>query len=400
MMKLTEYNALIDKCSQCNYCQATCPIYLQEVNESVLARNRIQVIQAAMISKTLPMSPRVAEIIDLCLLCTNCVQTCPSQVPVDEIICAARYEFNQKKGMLGSVKNKVIGKLLTQRSITGFMSKAGALAQKLGVATQDMPALAGKTFDSIYSGTIPAAADKRGRVAYFVGCGTNFMYPDTGIATVKVLSQNGLEVVIPKGQVCCGIPSMAEGDLKSAQDMIRTNVKVFADMKVDAVITDCTSCGMMFKEKFRKILPADDPLQEKAQEAADKIWEVTDYLNNIGLSSPPGEINTRCTYHVPCHRGWSPTVSNAPRRILSQIPQAELIDLEYPERCCGAAGTFYLEHRDISNQIRSRKLDDFKQCGADIIVTQCPVCRFYISAGLKSKQVIHPIALLAKSYGF
>jgi glycolate oxidase iron-sulfur subunit len=292
-----------------------------------------------------------------------------------------------------------MGKLLTQRGFTGMLGKAGALAQKMGLGPKDAPALASKSFDQYYSGTIPAEGPKRAKVAYFVGCGINFMYPDTGVAAVKVLVRNGVEVVIPKGQVCCGIPSISEGDLKSAEEMVRSNIRVFADLDVDAVITDCTSCGMMFKEKFVKLLPADDPLQEKAQALAAKVREVTDYLNSIGLASAPGTLSATYTYHVPCHRGWSPTVKQAPRQLLSQIPEAELREMEYPERCCWAAGTFFMEHRDLSTSIRSHKVDDIISNGADLVVTQCPVCRFYLSAGLKNQEVLHPVSLLARSYG-
>jgi len=281
------------------------------------------------------------------------------------------------------------------------MGKAGALAQKVGIATRDMPPLASKTFDKFYSGTVKAQGQTRSRVAYFVGCGTNFMFPDTGVATVKVLTRNGIEVVIPDGQVCCGIPSMAEGDIKSAREMVQTNVKIFSGLEVDAIVTDCTSCGMMFKEKFSKMLPADDPVQEKITAMASRVWEVTDYLNSLGLAEIPGGIDTTFTYHVPCHRAWSPTVRQAPRQILRQIPGAEFKELEYPERCCGASGTFYLEHRELSEGIRSRRLEDIEENGASLVVTQCPVCRFYISAGLKNKEqeVIHPMIMLARAYG-
>ena len=400
MIQLSNYEAIIDRCSQCNYCQATCPVYLEDMVESVLARNRIHVIQETMINKSLPLTPRAQEIIDRCLLCTNCVQTCSSQIPIDEIIIAARSELNQSKGGLGNIKNLVMGKLLTERGFTGMMGKAGALAQKLGIGSKEMPTLASKTFDKFYSGTIAPIGEKRGRVAYFVGCGTNFMYPDTGVASVKVLTHNGIEVVIPAGQVCCGIPSIAEGDLKSAEDMLRTNIKIFADMDVDAIITDCTSCGMMFKEKYPKILPDNDPANILATQLAAKIWEVTDYLNHINLSQEPGAINITYTYHVPCHRGWSPTVRNAPRTVLAQIPQMELKEMDFPEHCCGAAGTFFMEHRDLSSNIRSHKVADINDTGADLVVTQCPICRFYLSAGLKNQEVLHPIALLAQSYGF
>ncbi len=400
MMQLTDFNDLINKCSQCNYCQATCPVYLEDMLESFLPRNRIHVIQEAMINKSMPLSQRGQEIIDRCLLCTNCVQTCSSQVPIDEIVIAARFYSNQNKSRIGNMKNLIMGKLLTQRGFTGMMSKAGALVQKIAFGSKEMPALASKAFDKIYSGTISPQGKVRGRVAYFVGCGTNFMYPDTGVATVKVLIHNGIEVIIPAGQVCCGIPSLSEGDSKSAEEMIRTNIKTFTAMNVDAILTDCTSCGMMFKEKFAKILPADDPLQEKAQAISAKVWEVTDYLNTIGLIKQPSAVSQSYTYHVPCHRGWSSTVRNAPRHLLAQIPQATLVEMEYSERCCGAAGTFFIDHRDLSTSIRSHKIDDIIATDAEMVVTQCPVCRFYLSAGLTEQVVLHPVGLLAKAYSF
>jgi len=401
MKKVQEYSDQIAKCSHCSYCQASCPVFLEDKVESVLPRNRIQVIQCSIIDKSMPLSPRALEIIDRCLLCTNCTQGCSSQVPIDEIVVAARAAINEQKGGLSSVKNLVMGKMLKQRGLTGLMGKAGALAQKVGIATKDMPPLASKTFDKLYSGTVKAEGATRGRIAYFVGCGTNFMFPDTGVAVVKVLTRNGMEVIIPDGQVCCGIPSMSEGDVKSAREMVQTNVRIFSKLDVDAIVTDCTSCGMMFKEKFSKMLPTDDPLQEKINDMASRVWETTDYLNSVGLTDLPGRLNQSFTYHVPCHRAWSPTVRHAPRQILTQIPGTEFKELENAERCCGAAGAFYMEHRELSEGIRSHRVEDIEQSGADLVVTQCPVCRFYIGAGLNNKrqEVIHPMVMLARAYG-
>jgi len=396
MLKLENYQEIINKCSHCSYCQATCPVYLEDLLESHVARNRLNLINQVLILRTMPVSQRFREILDRCLLCTNCTQTCSSKVPVDEIIIAARAEVG--KGTLGGLKGFVMSKMLKQRGLTGLMSKAGSLAQKIGVA-REMPQLASKSFDQIYSGTIPAQGEQRGRVAYFVGCGTNFLYPDTGVAVVEVLTRNGWEVVIPDGQVCCGIPVIAEGDLAAAREMVTANLKVFDLDSVEAVITDCTSCGMMMKEKFSKLLYADDPLQEKAQALAGKIFEVTDFLQQKGLSETPPALDKTFTYHVPCHRGWSPTVADAPRNLLGSLPGAELRELEEPERCCGAAGTFFMQQRELSESIRSHRLEQIEASQADTVITQCPVCRFYLSAGLTSQQVTHPVILLAQAYG-
>ncbi|NLW91059.1 MAG: (Fe-S)-binding protein [Syntrophomonadaceae bacterium] len=402
MKKIEEYAEQISRCSHCSYCQASCPVFMEDIVESVLPRNRIEVILRSVIDKSMPLSPRALEIIDRCLLCTNCTQGCSSQVPIDDIVIAARSAISMQTGGLSGVKNLVMGKMLRQRGLTALMGKAGAMVQKVGIATKDMPPLAAKTFDKFYSGTVKAEGETRGRVAYFVGCGTNFMYPDTGVATVNVLSRNGIEVIIPEGQVCCGIPSIAEGDFKSAREMIEVNVSIFSDLEVDAIVTDCTSCGMMFKEKFTKVLETADPLQEKISNLTSRVWEVTDFLNHLGLREIPGPMDSSFTYHVPCHRAWSPTVRHAPRQILTQIPGAEFRELENPERCCGAAGAFYMAHRELSEGIRAHRVQDIKDNGADLVVTQCPVCRFYIGSALKEQgtEIVHPMIMLARAYGF
>jgi len=374
-------------------------VYLEDLLESHVARARLNLINAALIEKTIPITPRVKEIISRCLLCTSCTRSCSSQVPCDDIITAARIELSAESGAVDSLKKFVMRKVLNQRGLAGVLSRAGSVAQKLNITSVEMPTLASVTFDRQMSGTVEPRGEKRARVAYFVGCGTNFLFPDTGLAVVKVLAHNGVEVVIPSGIVCCGIPALAEGDLDGAQESVRTNIEILAGLDVEAIVTDCTSCGMAFKTKAAKLYPDNDPLQEKIKLVSEKFWEATDYLNSLGLAIEPGEHPGRYTYHEPCHRGWSMTVDDAPRRLLANIPGADLVEMEEPGRCCGAAGTFYLDHRELAEKIRSHKLNDIQQTGAEKVVTQCPVCRFYLGTQLKDQVVVHPLGLLAGAYG-
>ncbi|NLB87796.1 MAG: (Fe-S)-binding protein [Syntrophomonadaceae bacterium] len=397
MLRLEDYEKVIEKCSHCSYCQATCPSFLAEMSESMVAKNRLLLIKESVMHDNMPISKRTREILDTCLLCTNCTQTCSSKVPIDEIIISARIKM-RKKGVSG-LKQMVVGKMLTQRGLTGVLGKAGSMAQKLGIATNEIPALASKSFDKMYSGTITPTGEVKKRVAYFVGCGTNFIFPDTGEAVVKVLNHNGIEVIIPAGQVCCGIPSISEGDLDSSQTMVETNINLFADLDVDAIVTDCTSCGMMFKEKASKCFPDDHPLQQKIAQFNEKLYEVTEYLQNEGLTVKPGSLDIKWSYHVPCHRGWSPTVKDAPRNLLAQIPNAQLEELDNPEQCCGGAGTYFMEHRELAEKIRASRLEDINNTQGDKLATQCPVCRFYLGFQVKDREVTHPIKILAESYG-
>lgn len=397
MLRLEDYEKIIEKCSHCSYCQSTCPSYLAEQSESSVARNRLLIIKECIMHKNMPFTRRAQEILDNCLLCTNCTQTCCSKVPIDDIIIAARIKMGQKG--VGGIKQFLTSKMLTQRGLTGALGKAGSFVQKLGIAAKEIPQLASKPFDKMYSGTYTPAGEVKKRVAYFVGCGTNFIFPDTGEAVVKVLNHNGMEIIIPKGQVCCGIPALGEGDLEGARAMVENNIKLFADLDVEAIVTDCTSCGMMFKEKAAKCFPEDDPLQEKIAAVTAKLWEVTDYLQNQGLAVSPGPLDIKWSYHVPCHRGWSSTVKDAPRQLLGQIPNAGLRELDNPEQCCGGAGTYFMEHRETAEKIRAAHLEDLNQTETDVVLTQCPVCRFYIGFQLKDREVTHPIKVLARAYG-
>jgi glycolate oxidase iron-sulfur subunit len=399
MMDLKAYDDLVAKCSHCQFCQATCPVFLEDLLESHGARARMGLIQASLLEGSLPASQRIRDIVDRCLLCTSCTQTCPGGVPVDEIVVAARYQIYGGKRQ-GTAKRYLMRKIMNNRGFGGLLGKTISLAQKVGWSSKDLPSLASKPFKARYQGIIAPKGKPRAKVAYYVGCATNALYPDTGVDVVRALTHNGIEVVIPDGLVCCGIPALAEGDLDTVQEMIRTNVDILEGQEVDAVVTDCTSCGMMFKVKASKAFPKDDPLLPRLHAVAEKVWEVTDYLNHLGLVAEPSALDEAYTYHVPCHRGWSRTLTDAPRDLLAKVPHARLIEMEEPEKCCGAGGIFFMEFRDLSEDIRSHKLEDIGKTGVRTILTQCPACRSYISAQLVDKTVMHPVSFLARAYGF
>ncbi len=399
MLHLNAYKDLMDRCSHCELCQATCPVFLEDLLETHAARARVQLIQASLLEGSLALTERVRDIVNRCLLCTNCTQTCPGGVPIDEIVVSARHQLfggtRQGRG-----KRYMTRKFMKRRGFGWVLRKSTALAKSMGLAPKDLATPASRPFGSLYRGRIMARGKIRGRVAYYVGCATNTLYPDTGADTVRVLAHNGIEPIIPEGLVCCGMPALAEGDLETTQEMLRTNIKILARQDVDAIVTDCTSCGMMFKVKASRLFPENDPLRPDIERIAGKLWEVTDYLNHVGLSVDPPPLPEEYTYHVPCHRGWTPTINDAPRSLLALVPGARLTELEEPEKCCGAGGLFFMEFKELSQDIRSHKLQDIRRTGVKTVLTQCPVCRSYIGAQLKEQTVMHPVSLLARAYDF
>ncbi len=398
MLSLNDYKELMEKCTYCQQCQNSCPVYMSEMIETDVSRARVALIKAAFIDNELPVNKRLKEIINRCMMCTTCSRDCPAGVSVDEIVAAAR-QLLYKGKRRNIIERKMMQQAMNQRGPKGLMDKAVSMGKKLGMNLADLPKAAPRAFEDMYSGIVSPQGKKRARVAYFVGCATNTFYPDTGEAVVKVLSLNGIEIVLPEGLVCCGLPALVDGDMETAQEMLRADISILGDMDVDAVVTDCTSCGLMLKEKAVKIFPAGDPVLEKARAIAAKIWEATDYLHHMGLVSEPDALSEDYTYHMPCHRGWSQNLDDAPRHLLAAIPESRLVEMEHPGKCCGAGGAFFVEHKELAEDIRSVKTGDIEKTGAKTIVVQCPSCRTYLGAALGDDRVMHPVYFLARAYG-
>jgi glycolate oxidase iron-sulfur subunit len=398
MLDLSRYRDMMAKCSHCGLCQATCPVYLEDFLQTHLARARMDLIRAVLLEGDLPVTKRFHEVLNRCLLCTHCSKTCAAGVLVDEIVVAARHQL-YRGSRRGPLRRYILRRFMKGRGGDWWMVPAGSLAQRVGVLPREVPAPFARKFEKRCQGRIPAKGSQRASVAYFVGCATNSLYPDTGEDVVRVLAHNGIEVLIPDGMVCCGMPALAEGDLATAEEMTRTNVGILAGMGVDAIVTDCTSCGLTLRTKAARALPEGHELRRRAEALSEKVWEVTDYLNHMGLVREPSPLRETVTYHVPCHRGWTPTLNDAPRSILDRIPHAESVELEHPEACCGAGGTFFMEFGELSSGIRAHKVEDIRQTGAKTVLTQCPACRSYLGPSMPDCDVIHPVSLLARAYG-
>ena len=116
MKDFTIYTESMEKCSHCSYCEATCPVFLEDLLETHVARARMELIKAVMVDEVMPVTDRFKEIVDRCLLCTNCRQTCPANVPIDDIVIAARHKLYNGKRM-GMIKRKLLKQIMENRGI-------------------------------------------------------------------------------------------------------------------------------------------------------------------------------------------------------------------------------------------------------------------------------------------
>ena len=268
MHDLKKYADALAKCSHCQFCQAACPVYLEDLFEPHVAGARAELIRACLIQNRFPVSRRFEEIVKRCLLCTNCVQACPGLVPVDEVVICARQEL--RKGRPEKISYRAKKKFMEERGVGTMLGTLGSLAFKTGIFPKEFPAPAAKPFISFSEKIYKAEGVRRATVAYFVGCATNAFYPGTALDVIRVLNRNGVEVAVPEGLKCCGMPALAEGDVQLAQELARNNLNILLGLAVDAVITDCTSCGMSLKMKSVKLIPENDPMFIKVFQLAFK----------------------------------------------------------------------------------------------------------------------------------
>ena len=423
---MSVYNSLdsiteeLQKCMKCGNCQAVCPIYKETRQEVAVARGKISLVEF-LISGEIDMTEGMADRFSLCTTCMACNNNCPCGVRFDKIILAARAEAVRKKG-LHSVKKIAFSALKMQR-LFDFGMKTGSIFQgvalkhlphksdrvarmrfDIGIGTDKVfPMLAKRPLRSEFPEVIRVAKPKM-RVAFFTGCMINYFYTDIGKAVVEVLAENDIEVVIPKGQGCCGIPASVNGDVVSARALARRNLREFEKKGADALVVACSSGGTAWKHVFGELLEDDPKFKALAEKWAGKSYDIAEFLihqvpfKKDGL----GRVARKVTYHDPCHLNRGQGISKEPREILKSIPGVELIEMKEPGRCCGMAGSFSLVHPDLSVQISDRKTSDIAQTQTDTVATGCPACRLQLQSGVENaeldKEVLHSIQVLAESY--
>ena len=248
----------------------------------------------------------------------------------------------------------------------------------------------------------PAGVDTKMRVGYFTGCMTDFVFPDLGKKIINFLTKNGVEVVVPKEQGCCGAPVyLGAGDFDTGRKLADNNVSAFAD--VDYIICDCATCTSALKD-YPKFL-ADTPERKEAYSRfADKMKDITEFLVDV-LKLPASAYQAssevkgkKVTWHDPCHLNRHLGIKGQPRQIINSIPDIECVEMPNADRCCGMAGTFSIYYYDLSRKIADKKMASIEASGADIVVTDCPGCQIqFIDNTIRHKmpvKVMHIMELL------
>jgi glycolate oxidase iron-sulfur subunit len=263
-----------------------------------------------------------------------------------------------------------------------------------------LPDVTAKSFVNTLPEVIPAKGEKRYRVGVILGCVQRLFFSKVNEATVRVLTANGCEVVIPKSQGCCAALPEHQGQKEQAQTLARQMIDSFAESGVDYIIINAAGCGHTLKE-YGHILADDPNYREKAKAFAAKVKDAQEFLAEVGLTTPLSPITDNeltMVYQDACHLLHGQKISIQPRQLLKQIPGVKLREPIDAALCCGSAGVYNMLQPEVAEELGQQKVTNLLNTGARLIASANPGCSLQINKHLqiqgKEIPLMHPIELL------
>jgi glycolate dehydrogenase iron-sulfur subunit len=248
--------------------------------------------------------------------------------------------------------------------------------------------------------TISMGREQR-QVGFLTGCVMRSVFANTNAATVRVLTKNGCQVVIPPQVGCCGALHAHQGDLATARLLAQQNIRVFEGHDLEAVIVNSAGCGAMLKE-YGQLLEHDELYARRASAFSGKVKDISEFLVGLRLNRQMAQLPLRVAYDDPCHLLHGQGISHQPRQLLQQIPGVALVPFKEADWCCGSAGTYNLTQPEMSRRLLDRKLQHLAAVDPDVIATGNPGCLLQLAWGVKRAglraEVLHPIELLDRAY--
>ncbi|MCU0632172.1 MAG: succinate dehydrogenase/fumarate reductase iron-sulfur subunit [Methanolinea sp.] len=272
-----------------------------------------------------------------CTSCQACWKVCPKDIQIPGKAIEKLRALANKKG-LTLPRHQEVSKLVkeTGRSVTRteptFLEQVGEVLEPYG----------------------PVKAT----VGFFVGCMYNQRLPQTALDAMEVLRRNGIRVIIPKEQVCCGSPLIRTGQIDFLDTLKKRNIDAFVFRNIDTVLTMCAGCGSTLKNDYKTPF---------------RVMDINEVLTRYGIE-PPARLPLKATYHDPCHLMRGQGIRDLPRELITQV-----VDLvEMPAICCGSGGGVRSGIPEEAAALAEKRREEIEKTGADIVVSSCPFCEFHI----------------------
>ena len=407
------------RCVHCGLCLNHCPTYRLWHLEADSPRGRIQ--QMIRVDEgTAPVNATFVDHIDKCLDCRACETACPSGVEYGKLVefARARIERDYKRPLLSRVARNFayrwllphpwriafVARLLRlyQRAGLQTLARKSGLLRAFGLAEREMllPRVDDNFFSRFLGDTFQPSGQRRAKVAFFGGCVAQVTFSTLNEATVRVLTANGCEVVVPREQVCCGALASHAGAREAARELARRNLKAFAAEEFDAILTNAAGCGSTLKEYSHLFSPG-EPEYLAAKEFESRVRDVAEFLAKLGMVAPLKSTPSRVTYQDSCHLLHGQKIREAPRNLIRAIPEVELVELPYSDICCGSAGVYNVTQTEASLELLAEKMHHAASTQAKTIITSNPGCLLQMRAGAElhktGQQVLHVMELLDRA---
>ncbi|HUE84544.1 MAG TPA: heterodisulfide reductase-related iron-sulfur binding cluster [Vicinamibacterales bacterium] len=377
----------VTTCVHCGFCLAACPTYKVMGEEMDSPRGRIVLMKQALEGEL--ALDDVRPYIDRCLGCLACETACPSGVRYRELVVPFRARIEARaRPAPERLFRRILLSVLESPARFRAAHHAGRLARlaapllpaKLGGMLQLLPASLLPDDDPLPA-YFPAVGPRRARVALLTGCVQRVLRPSINRATLRVLAANGVDVVVPRDQGCCGALALHSGFESRAMALADHNARIFPS-DVDAIVTNAAGCGSAMKE----------------QDYPAPVRDVAEFLDTLGLQTPLAlDRPTTVAYHDACHLSHGQGIRAAPRRLLREIANLTLVDIEDDEMCCGSAGLYNLEHPDTAAELGRRKAMAISVPDPDLVVTGNIGCLAQIARHL-DVPIHHTVELIDLAY--
>lgn len=414
-LKLTlDYDQLTN-CMRCGFCLSACPTFHETGIEPESPRGRIALMKAVVDGMMEP-DQAFKDQMDHCLGCRACEPACPADVKYGQLIEQTHEAIEQHADhgfVISTIRKLIFKHLFPHQSRIRLIGLALKLyrktglqfvARKLGILKlfpkhlQEMESILP---NASYRGVTeqmgeyhPAKGETIARVGMFRGCIMDVLFTETNINTVKLLTEAGFEVVIPKAQNCCGALHAHSGQRDLAKDLARKNIQAFQYAEVDYIVSNAGGCGAILVE-YDHLLNDDPNWKDGAEWFAAQVRDISQILVDKGripqLSVPlePHQEPTRITYQDSCHLKNVMKSGSAPRQIMNQIANVSIVELHNADQCCGSAGVYNMTQPEMANKILNRKMRHVNETKARYLLTSNPGCLLQMKLGIekhKSKE--------------
>lgn len=407
---------ILRTCVHCGFCTSTCPTFALLGDELDSPRGRIYLIKD-MLEENRPADVETVKHIDRCLSCLSCMTTCPSGVNYMHLVDHARayVEETYKRPFADRLMRKVLAFVLPYpgrfrlalqgarvvAALAPLFTHFGEAGQRLAAMLRLAPSQSPPAAHHPKGGSFgPRDGAKRGRVALLTGCAQQVLRPQINDAAIDLLNRLGVEVVLPKGEGCCGALTHHLGRQEEALGAAKRNIDAWIleieNGGLDAVLITASGCGTTIKD-YGFMLRSDPAYAEKAARISALAKDITEYFYALTFPVPQALSHITIAYHSACSMQHGQKITREPKALLTQAG-FDVRDIPESHLCCGSAGTYNILQPDLATQLRDRKITNIGKTGAVLVATGNIGCITQI--GSKSIiPVVHTIELLNWAYG-